>query len=326
VSASPVRRLGPWALLLAAAVAVPPLVGDPYVTHLLVLGSLAALLAVGLNVALGFAGLFSFAQGAFYGIGAYTSALLVTGAGAGVWGGFVAAGVAAGLAGFVLGLFTLRLGGHYLAIATFAFQEIVVLVIRNWDAVTRGNQGITGVPAPPPLALPGLAPIAFATELPYYYLTLAVLAVAVALTARLRASRLGLELLAVRDDETAARALGVRALRLKIFAFTASAVLAGLAGSLFAHYVRNVSPETFGVAASFGVLVAVLVGGIGTILGPVLGGLVLTFLPEYLRAFHDYRLTIYGALLIVVIIAMPTGVAGAVRALAARRAAPEGRA
>ncbi len=308
------RRSG-WLALLAAAAAGPPLIGQPYVTHLMVLGSLSAVLAVGLNVALGFAGLFSFAQGAFYGIGAYASALLVMETGVSVWTGFVAAGLAAGLAGFLLGLCTIRLGGHYLAIATFAFQEIVILVIRDWDSLTKGPQGITGVPGPPPLALPGLPLVQFRTELSYYYLALALLTVAVAFAARVRRSEIGLELLAVRDDELAARALGVRAVQLKIFAFTVSAVLAGLAGSLFAHYVRNVSPESFSVATSFAVVVAVLVGGVATILGPALGAIALTFLPEYLRVFQDYRFTIYGALLIVVIIAMPNGMAGAVRAV-----------
>jgi branched-chain amino acid transport system permease protein len=310
-------RLG-VALLVLIAVAGPALSGDPYVVHLMILGSLAAILAVGLNVALGFAGLFSFAQGAFYGIGAYVSALLVLGGTVGFWPAFVLAGVAAGLAGFVLGLFTIRLGGHYLAIATFAFQEIVTLIIRNWDSVTKGTAGITGVPGPPPLSIPGLPSVTFVSELAYYYLVLAVLVVVVAVTWRMQSSQLGLELLAIRDDETAARAVGVRALRLKIFAFAVSATYAGLAGSLFAHYVKNVSPESFMVATSFSVLVSVLVGGIGTTLGPVLGGIALTFLPEYLRAFHAYRFTIYGALIIVVIIAMPTGVAGAVRALHAR--------
>jgi branched-chain amino acid transport system permease protein len=310
-------RLG-VALLVLIAVAGPALSGDPYVVHLMILGSLAAILAVGLNVALGFAGLFSFAQGAFYGIGAYVSALLVLGGTVGFWPAFVLAGVAAGLAGFVLGLFTIRLGGHYLAIATFAFQEIVTLIIRNWDSVTKGTAGITGVPGPPPLSIPGLPSVTFVSELAYYYLVLAVLVVVVAVTWRMQSSQLGLELLAIRDDETAARAVGVRALRLKIFAFAVSATYAGLAGSLFAHYVKNVSPESFMVATSFSVLVSVLVGGIGTTLGPVLGGIALTFLPEDLRAFHAYRFTIYGALIIVVIIAMPTGVAGAVRALHAR--------
>ena len=306
------------AVLLILAVVGPAVSRDPYIVHLMILGSLAAMLAVGLNVALGFAGLFSFAQGAFYGIGAYVSALLVLGGAVGFWTGFVLAGLAAGLAGFVLGLFTIRLGGHYLAIATFAFQEIVVLIMRNWDSVTKGTAGITGVPGPPPLSLPGLPPLTFGSELSYYYLVLAVLVAVVAVTWRMQSSQLGLELLAIREDETAARAVGVRALRLKIFAFTVSATFAGLAGSLFAHYVKNVSPESCMVATSFSVLVSVLVGGIGTTLGPVLGGIALTFLPEYLRAFHAYRFTIYGALIIVVIIAMPTGVAGALRALHAR--------
>ncbi len=313
------QRAVPWIIVLViAAIAGPWLGGGAYVSHLMVLGSIAAVLAVGLNVALGFAGLFSFAQGAFYGIGAYTSALLTLGGITGVWGGFVAAGIAAGIAGLALGLFTIRLGGHYLAIATFAFQEIVILVIRNWDSVTRGNGGLTGVPGPPPIRLLGIATVTFATERQYYYLALAVLVVVVAITARLRRSQIGLELLALRDDETAARAMGVRAIGLKLFAFTASAVIAGVAGSLFAHYVKNVSPESFDLAASFSALVSVLVGGIGTILGPVLGGFALTFLPEYLRAFENQRFTIYGVLLIVVIIAMPTGVAGGLRALAAR--------
>jgi branched-chain amino acid transport system permease protein len=316
------HRWAPWLAVAAVAVAWPPLSGSPYVAHLMVLGCLAAILAVGLNIALGFAGLFSFAQGAFYGIGAYTSALLVLGGVMNVWSAFLVSGLAAGLAGFVLGLFTIRLGGHYLAIATFAFQEIVYLVIRNWDSVTKGAAGITGIPGPPPLALPGLPAVRFASELSYYYLVLAVLVLAIAFSARLRASQIGLELMAVRDDETAARAMGVRSVRLKVFAFTASAALAGFAGSLFAHYVRNVSPESFAVPMSFSVLVSVLVGGMGTVMGPVLGGLLLTFLPEYLRALQEYRFTVYGALLIIVIIVMPTGVAGALRSLAARGRPP----
>ncbi len=315
------RRRRTWIAWLALAIAGPALLHDPYVSHLLVLGSFAALLALGLNVALGFAGLFSFAQGAFCGIGAYTSTLLVMREGTSVWTGLVAAGLAAGLAGFLLGLCTIRLGGHYLAIATLAFQEIVILGIRNWDTPTKGSPGITGVPGPPPLRLPGLPALEFGTELAYYYLVLAVMVLAMAVVARLRDSQLGLELMAVREDEVAARALGVASVRLKVFAFTLSAVLAGLSGSLFAHYVRNVSPESFAVATSFAAVVAVLIGGVGTILGPVVGGIALTFLPEYLRAFQDYRFTIYGALLIVVITLMPRGVAGALSTLA-RRWAP----
>jgi branched-chain amino acid transport system permease protein len=317
------RAWAPWVALAVLAVVGPPLSKSPYIAHLLVLGCLTALLAVGLNIALGYAGLFSFAQGAFYGIGAYASTLIVLAGYAEVWGGILVGGLAAAIMGFVLGLFTIRLGGHYLAIATFAFQEIVYLIIRNWDGVTKGTAGITGIPGPPPIELGGLPTIRFDSELAYYYLVLAVLAVAIAFSARLSSSQLGLELMAVRDDEIAARAMGVRAVRLKVFSFTVSAALAGVAGGLFAHYVRNVSPESFAVPTSFGVLVAVLVGGMGTVMGPVLGGLLLTFLPEYLRAFQAYRFTIYGALLIVVIIAMPTGVAGALRALAARwRATP----
>jgi branched-chain amino acid transport system permease protein len=293
-------------LILIAALLLPVFVDNPYALHVANLAGIFAILTLSLNLLTGCTGLFSVGHAAFYGIGAYTSAILTVKLGLPIWAGFIAAGVVAALFGLALGLPTLRLRGLYLAVATLAFGEIMYQVFVNWEAVTNGTKGITGVPAPQ------IGPFLLNSYRSYYYLILVVLVVVVVLSQNLIKSRVGRALLAIREDQMAAEAMGVNSTKFKVIAFMSSAFFAGIAGSLYVHEVRFLSPETFISAESAAILAMMVVGGIGHIPGSILGGIALTVIPEYLRSFGDLRLVLYGASIVIIVIFVPRGIGGAI--------------
>lgn len=299
--------------LLAAAIAFPLLTPSPYSVHIGILVLISVGLATSLNLVSGYAGQISFATGAFWGIGAYTAAILATRAGMGFWLTLPMAVLVSGLIGLLLGLPCLRLKGHYLGIATIGFQEGTIIIFLQWVDLTRGPMGISGIPKP---HLPG---IDFETLFPNYYLGLALVALCVLITRRLVESGLGLQMMAVREDETPARSVGIHTTFVKLVAFTVSSAMAGGLGAFYAHYVGSIDPSVFGITLSATVLVMVLAGGWGTLLGPILGAVVLTLLPEWLRAFQEYRMALYGVALIFIIFFMPRGLLGLLSDLAARR-------
>jgi branched-chain amino acid transport system permease protein len=260
----------------------------------------------------GYCGQFSFAQGAFYGIGAYTAAILQRDWGTGFWTNLLAGAVVAGLAGLALGLPALRLRGHFLAITTIAFQTIVFLTINQWTSFTGGPIGLRVSPIGP-IVLFGHVIANLSGVIASYFVAVLLLALCLLIAWRLTASRLGQEWIAVRDDETLAQAVGLDTTRCKLTAFIASAVMAGLAGVFIAHYLRAVSPDEFTIWTSATVVAMLVLGGRGTLIGPLLGAAVLTVLPEVLRPAADYKLIIYGVLMIVIITVMPQGVVGALR-------------
>jgi branched-chain amino acid transport system permease protein len=295
--------------LVAGAALFPLVTPSPFFVHMGILVLLAVGLATSLNLIAGYAGQVSFATGAFYGIGAYTAGILAYRLHTGFWVNLVAGAVMAGVIGFMLGLPSLRLKGYYLGICTIGFQEGLVIVLLQWGDLTRGPMGITDIPKP---SLPG---IDFGMLFPNYYLALILAILCVLLVYRLSISGLGLQMMAVREDETPARAVGVNTTFVKLTAFTVSSAMAGALGAFYAHYIGSIDPSVFTIAMSATVLVMVLAGGWGTLLGPVLGAIVLTLMPEWLRAFQDYRMTIYGAALILIILFMPQGLLGVLSGL-----------
>lgn len=299
--------------LTLGAILLPWVIGNPYFTHILIMSGLSIVLALGLNCAIGLAGQMSFAQAAFYGIGAYSSALLTMKLGLSFWVALPLSALIAALFGLLLGLITIRLGSFYLVIATLGFQKIVELVISHWNSLTRGAMGISGIPSPNPIKIPGIFNIVFEDINVFYYFVLILVGLMIGVTVRIRNSRLGLELFAVRDDQGAARSVGVKATKVKVIAFSISALAAGVAGCFFAHYVHNIHPESFTVGMSFYIILMVIIGGIGTIAGPIFGAIFLTVLPEYLRFFQDYKMIIYGLTLMVFIIFFPRGLFGMYR-------------
>jgi branched-chain amino acid transport system permease protein len=307
VTAEGRSRLTAPALLLAL-VAFPLVLPDPYVLHVSNLAGLALLVTVGLNVLTGYAGQISIGHAAFYLIGAYTGALLVLRLHVPFLLTLPAAALAAVLVGWVVARPTLKLRGAYLAMATVGIVEIVQVVALNWTGLTGGALGLKDVPPPEILGL------ALRSERAQFYLVFAVVALGYAGVNRLLDSEIGRAWRAIRENETAAAAMGVDVARMKTLAFVVSAALAGLAGALYAPIVTYVSPYGFGFEESVALLSMALAGGLGWRWGPVYGVALLAVGQEYFQAFNEYQLVVYGLLLISVILFLPQGIAGAVAA------------
>ena len=282
------------ALILIAA--APWLLSTSYWRGILVLCAMNVLLALSLNLVLGYAGQLNLGQSAFFGIGAYVSTILIKTYGWNFWLAALAAVGAAGLVGVALAAFAVRLRGHYLAIASLGFAVITYQVLVNWESVTQGVRGMYGIlpPVPNTVAL--------------FYLVAGIGLVVYFLLDNLVRSPVGDTLRAIREDEVSAAALGVNAAVWKAFAFGLGAAIAGLAGCFYPGFVGTLVPDAFGIVESFTMMAMVIVGGMGTMIGPVIGAVVLTFLPELLRGFGELRLMIYGVALTLVVLFMPGGI------------------
>lgn len=300
-----IPRLGLGSLLigglLGAAVIVPLLVGDAFLRHLLVLWGIFTLLALSMNFVFGYIGELSFGHAAFFGLGAYGSALISLQLGVSPWLGLLFGAALAGLAGLVIGYATLRIKGPQFAIVTLAFASILYVIDLNWIDLTRGPMGLTQIP---PFSVAGLA---LTSELFYYYLLLALVVATVYLAWRLMNSPAGRAMIGLRENEALAQAIGINVLRYKLLAFVLATIVAGLAGSVYAHYLRFIDPVVFTPLYVIAMIISVVVGGRGTLAGPVLGALIFTFVPEYLRIAGELRLVIFAAVLMLFIMFMPQG-------------------
>lgn len=304
-----IRMLGTVAVIAA----LPLVFQDGYWRANLTLCALNIMLAVSLDFILGYAGQLNLGHAAFYGIGAYASTLLVTNFGLSFWIAAALAVVLSGAAGLTLSLFAVRLRGHYLAIASLGFAVIVHQILLNWISVTQGPLGIYGIRPPPPITLPGLPAIDLSSSANLFYLIAGLAFIAYVTLARLVRSPAGEALTALRDDEVAASCLGINGALWKAIAFGAGSAIAGAAGTLYAPFVGTLVPDAFIITESFMVLAMVVVGGMGTLVGPILGAILLTLLPELLRGFGDLRLVLYGGALTLVVLFMPGGLMQAIR-------------
>ncbi len=322
LTAGPVRtrplagRLG--VLLVLLVLLLPPLViKDVYWVHILNVVGLYTLLAIGLNLVVGVCNTFSLGHAAFYGIGAYTTALLSTRLHAPFWLDLPAAGLVAAVFGLLVGP-VFRLRGPFLAVATLAFGEIVRLVLQNWISFTRGPNGIAGIP------WPALGSLQLRDDHSLYYLILVAVVFQYVLISRVVHSRVGRAMKALRDNEDAARACGVWVLRYQILSFVVAAFFAGLAGGLYAHLISFVSPDSFNLAASIEMLFMIVLGGLGSVPGSVVGAAVVAILPEYFRVLQDFRLIVYSIAIIGILIFAPSGVWGLAEGLFQRRSSSTG--
>ena len=294
----------PVALGVAALlIALPFVLGSAYYIRVATIVGIYVILVSGLNIIIGFTGMFSLGHAAFYGIGAYTSAMLTVFAGWPFWLALPAAGVVAGLFGTLIGLVTLRLRAVFLAFTTLGFGEITRIVILNWRSFTRGPLGIAGIPIP---TIFGWQFNGYG----YYYLVVVLSALTVGIIYRIYHSRVGRALVAIREDETAAKSMGISVFGYKVLAFTLACFFAGIAGSFFAHFQRFVSADSFANLESFAIITMVALGGTGSIIGPILGATILVVFPEIFRFLAQYRGVIYGLILITVIVVKPGGLAG----------------
>lgn len=310
-------------LAFAAAAALLPfaLPNDYYLTVLIV-GGFHAILVIGLNLLMGYAGQVSLGHAAFYGLAAYTTGILT-----GTYQWPVPAGIAVALClstavAWLIAVPTLKLRGNYLAMGTLGFGIIVYIVFNEATSLTGGPSGFTGIPK---LSVAGKV---FSSDREYYYVVWGAVLLLLVLSQNLVRSRMGRALRAIHTSETAAAVLGVDTDRYKIFVFVLSAFYAAVAGVLYAHYITFVSPGSFGFHTSVQLVTMVVLGGMASIWGAVLGALFLTFLPEALRAIENFDILVYGAILILCMMFLPGGLADGARrgweaaAALVRRATP----
>jgi branched-chain amino acid transport system permease protein len=295
----PIGRYG----LLLFLVILPFLVRD-YFLDVAVLAGIYIILALGLNVVVGFAGLLNLGFVAFYAIGAYSYALLNTKFGLDFWSALPFSIGVTTVSGFLLAIPALRLRGDYLAIVTLGFGEIVRLILNNWDSVTRGPNGISGI-SPPVILSISLGKLSY-----YYYLVLIFVLLTVFITKRVYSSRIGRAWIAIREDEIASSVMGINITMYKLYAFAFGAFWAGLAGAIFAGKMQFVSPESFTFMESVLIVCMVILGGLGSIRGVILGAVILVLLPEILREVQLYRMLSLGAGLVLLMIFRPQGLLG----------------
>jgi branched-chain amino acid transport system permease protein len=295
------RFLNRWALFALVVVAIAVFMDHEYYFTLLNFIGIYALLVVGLNLLLGYAGQISLGHAAFFGLGAYTSGILTATYGVNPWLALVAGLAVSGTAAFLIGIPALKLRGYYLAMATLGFGIIVYIILNEAQGLTGGPSGLGGIPS---LSLAGLA---LNTPRRLYLLIWITLGIVLALSANLVDSRTGRAIRALHFSEAGAESLGVDTFRIKLKIFVWSALYASLAGSLYAHTINFIAPSSFGFMFSIKLVTMVVLGGMASIWGSLLGAGVLTVLPEVLTVFHDFEVVIYGAILIVVMIFLPRG-------------------
>ena len=290
-------------VLLILLIFVPFALNNYYIDILTITG-IYAILALGLNIVVGLAGLLDLGYIAFYAIGAYSYGILNTEFGIPFWPALLIGGLLAAFAGMFLGMITLRLRGDYLAIVTLGFLMIVHLILNNWDSLTHGPNGILGISSP------SIGKFVFSEPIHFYYLILAISILAIFIINRINNSRIGRAWIAIREDEIAASAMGINVTAMKILAITLGASWAGVAGVFFAGRYSFISPESFTFLETVIVLSMVVLGGMGSIPGVILGAALLIILPEVLRGFQDYRMLVFGGAMVLMMVFRPQGLIG----------------
>jgi branched-chain amino acid transport system permease protein len=295
------KELIKFLVFAALVILAPQIIGDGYLMNVMVFVGIHTMLAVALNLLLGYAGQISLGHAGFFGMGAYLSGVLTTTYGFNPWIIMPVSALIVGILAFMVGLPILKLKGHYLAMATLGLGIIIYIVFNETVELTGGPSGLSGIPN---LVI---GDIIFDSDLKNYYLIWGFTLLVVLLSVNLANSRIGRALRAVHDSEVAARVAGVNARTLKVQIFAMSAVISSLAGSLYAHTMTFISPTSFGFNFSVELLTMVVIGGLASVYGSFLGAALLTLLPEFLRAAHDYDIIIYGGLLIIMVMFMPGG-------------------
>jgi branched-chain amino acid transport system permease protein len=291
---------------LIGVVACVPILGLPsYILRIGVMIMIYAILALGLNIPTGYTGQVSIGHAGFFSIGAYTSAILVTQAGWSMLPAMAAAAVIAGIFGFLLGLPTLRVSGTYLSICTLGFAEIVRMAVLNWDALTNGPMGIKNIPYP----------TVFGVEMTLrnygsYYMILVMLVMTSVFVHLIINSKIGRAFRSIKEDELASMMMGVFTMKYKILSFVLSAIISGMVGAFYAHFMRYIDPNSFTFDTSILILSIVILGGMGTMRGMFLGAIILVSFPEALRFLEQYRFVFYGLVLVIMMRYRPQGLLG----------------
>jgi branched-chain amino acid transport system permease protein len=308
----PLHRYLFFTALILLLLLLPQFFTQDYYVHMLVMAGIYSMLAQSLGLIIGFTGQVSLCHAAFYGMGAYISALLSLNFGLSFWVTFWFGGLGAAAAAYLFGRIVLQLKGHFLAITTALFGIMVTLILDNWTGLTKGPMGLPGIPRPSPIPLLGVT-LHFTSRTEYYYLVLVFVLLMAYVTYRIIHSQIGRAMIAIRENEELARSVGIDTMRFKLAAFCIGSGFAGIAGSFYAHYILFISPVSFTLSESINILVMMIFGGMQTFIGPMVGAITLTILPEFLRMTGALRLTLYGLALMTLIIFFPLGVVGSVK-------------
>jgi branched-chain amino acid transport system permease protein len=305
----PLVRFSIFSLLVFLA---PLFFKEGYLLNVFVFVGINTILAIALNLLLGYAGQISLGHAGFFGLGAYLSGILTATYNLNPWLVMIAAAIAVGIIAYGIGFPILKLKGHYLAMATLGLGIIIYIVFNEAVETTGGPSGLSGIPN---LTIGSLV---FDNDISNYYLIWSFTLIVILLSVNLTNSRIGRALRSIHDSETAARVMGVNAPLLKVQIFALSALISSLAGSLYAHTMTFISPASFGFNFSVELLTMVVIGGLGSVYGSLLGAALLTLLPEFLRFMQDYDIIFYGLLLILMVIFMPKGLVNGIPDLYAR--------
>jgi branched-chain amino acid transport system permease protein len=294
----------PYLAIVAIMALLPLVISNQYYIQVLIFIGIYIILTLSLNLLNGYVGLLSIGHAAFYGIGAYASAKLAMEAGLPFPLAMLGAGAVAGGFGYLIAKPTLRLSGIYMTLATLGFNMIFFLVLQNWMSFTNGPLGIMDIPAP------SIFGYAIESRIQYYYLVFFLVLLTIASMHRLMTCRFGRALVSIRENELAAEAMGVNTTKYKIQAFVLAAFYAGIAGSYYAHFVKFISPDSFYIYESFILLAMLAFGGQGNLIGPVVGAAVLIIVPELFRFLQEYRMLVYGGILVIMMLVRRQGLLG----------------
>jgi len=297
----------PYLAIVAIIALLPLLISNLYYIQILIFIGIYSILALSLNLLNGYVGLLSIGHAAFYGIGAYASAKLVMGWGVPFPLAMLGSGIIAGVFGYLIAKPTLRLSGIYMTLATLGFNMIFFLVLQNWMSFTNGPLGIMDIPPP------SIFGYVIESRVQYYYLIFFLVLLTIGSMHRLMTCRFGRALVGIRENELAAEAMGVRTTRYKVQAFVLAAFYAGIAGSYYAHFIKYISPDSFYIYESFILLAMLAFGGQGNLIGPVVGAAVLIIIPEVFRFLQEYRMLVYGSVLIIMMLVRRQGLLGGKR-------------
>ena len=294
-------------LCLLGSLVYPLVMKDAYFMHMSILIGIYILLAISINLLLGYTGQLSLGHAAFFGVGAYASALVYLNLGIPMWGGMVAAMVISGLLGWVVAKLAFKLRGAYFVIMTIGIAEVLKLVGLNWVDLTKGPMGLTDIGVPT-VNLGALGKVVFGDKVPYYYLVLIMVILCAYVQYRLINSSFGRAFISIRENEDLAESVGINCYKYLVIVVVISACIAGMAGSLYAHYVSFIDPNVFAFFISVNVVMTVIGGGQGTLVGPIIGAILFTLIPEWLRVFGDARMAVYAVVVIFIVIFMPKGI------------------
>lgn len=287
-----------------------PWIFSLYQTNIMITALIYVVVGLGLNIVVGLAGLLDLGYVAFYAVGAYSYALLNHHFGIGFWVALPIGGLLGFIFGIILGFPVLRLRGDYLAIVTLGFGEIIRLILENWNEFSFGPSGIANIPRP---GFFGIDLSLHQTHIYLYYLMIGLAIVTIFVVRRLQDSRIGRAWMALREDEIACQAMGIDKTKTKLSAFALGATWAGMGGVMFAAKTTFINPASFTIWESIIILCVVVLGGMGSIIGVICGAFILILLPEYLRAFSEYRMMIFGVVLVLMMVFRPEGIIANVR-------------